>query len=876
VLQPILHSRFLFYWVIALVLPTTVSAQTLTGRITDEATGEPLPYASIYVQETGKGATTNLEGRYEVPLRAGNNTVVFQYLGYQTRVERISSGRGSMDVQLRTEALDLQEVEVLSGAEDLSYSVIRRAIAKADFHRNQLDRYSADVYLKGKGKVEKIPGILKKLAPKEDREEIDEVVGKNFTSETTSRIVYERPNTFREEVISKYVVGEENFSVSGYVFSSFYEPEVAEVVSPLSPRSFAYYKFEHEGVFVDQGELINKIRVIPRSRGEDVFEGFVYIVQDDWSLHSLDLRTYKMGFTVDVRINYNEVEDHIWLPTTTAIEGFGGLLGIKLRVSYIASASNYDITLNPELGGYVEVIDEKTNPDVAAATRKENKVAGYESTLAEGGELTRKELRKLMREYEKEEREEQEEPEVIGNYTFIDDSVKTITDSAAWEAVRPIPLTTEEIEGYKYQDSLARVAKLDSIAEARGDDSPRDSGSNKKKNKPLPRWLRWDVTPEGGFNPVEGYAIGAELQKSLRVKRIKDDTTTYKQKIGEFSLRARYGFSWDRMNWEVGYRNWTNKENRGRYFLRGGRYLRQFDDTPAIDPSINTFTALLFGDNYLRQYERAYGEVGYERRFSDALFLSGSLTYEDRRTVFNTTNRRWGGEEEFAYVPNNPFNEELGRVDEVRNAALVEVSGEFRPGLKYVIRNGRKSMVDNSAPTYGVRVKTGLPSIGESASDFTLLEGSFRHRFPAGRKGDVHLLVRGGGFVSKGYVDFPDYRHFATSEIILTRLDPIGSYRLLPYYRNSTAEEYLEFYGHYQFRKFLLTQIWQLHLMGLKEDLFVNYLHTPTSDHYTEVGYSLDNIFRIARLEFVTSFRDGAYEDFGVRISLTTTFFGEE
>jgi hypothetical protein len=861
-------------WLGVLLFPALLSAQTLSGRITDEATGEPLPYASIYIQETGKGATTNIEGRYEVQLRPGNNTVVYQFLGYQTRVEQVNSGRGSLDVQLRTEALDLNEVEVLSGAEDLSYSVIRRAIAKADYHRNQLDGFSADVYLKGKGIVEKIPGLLKKLAPKEDREEIDEVVGRNFTSETTSRIVYERPHTYREEVISKYVVGEEDFSVSGYVFSSFYEPEVAGVVSPLSPRSFAYYKFEHEGVFVDQGELINKIRVIPRSRGEDVFEGYVYIVQDDWSLHSLDLRTYKMGFTIDVRINYNEVEDHIWLPTTTAIEAFGGLLGIKLRISYIATTSNYDITLNPDLGGYVEVIDEKTNPDVAAATRKENKVAGYESTLQEGGELTRKELRKLMREYEREEREEREEPEVVGNYTFIDDSVRTITDSAAWEAIRPIPLTAEEIDGYKYQDSLARVAKLDSIAEARGEDTG-DGGTGKKK-KSRPRWLRWDVTPEGGFNPVEGYAAGATLKKSLRIEKVKDDTTTYKQKIGEFTLRGRYGFSWDRGNWEVGYRSWTNKDNVGRYFVRGGRYLRQFDATPAIDPTINTFTALLFGDNYVRLYERAYGTLGYERRFSDALRLSGTLTYEDRRSVANTTNERWGGPDEFAYAPNDPFNEEAGLITDVRNAALVEVNGEFRPGLKYVIRNGRRRMVDNSAPTLGFRLQSGLPSIGDSESDFTLLEGSFRHRFPAGRKGDVHLLLRGGGFVSKGFVDFPDYRHFATSEIILTRLDPIGSYRLLPYYRNSTAEEYLEAYVHYQFRKFLLTQIWQLHLMGLKEDLFVNYLHTPTADHYAEVGYSLDNIFRVARLEFVTSFRDGRYEDFGVRISLTTTFFGDD
>ncbi|THH37554.1 DUF5686 and carboxypeptidase regulatory-like domain-containing protein [Neolewinella litorea] len=856
---------------IFLLVGVMAQAQVLTGRVTDEATGEPLPYASIYVQQTGTGATTNAEGRYELRLRPGNNTIVFQYLGYQTRVEQVGSGRGSLDVQLRTEALDLQEVQVLSGGEDLSYSVIRRAIAKADYHRNQVDRFTADVYLKGIGKVDKIPGIIRKLAPKEDRAEIDEVVGRSFTSETASRITYERPNTYTEEVLSRYVVGEEDFEVSGYVFSSFYAPEVGGIVSPLSPKAFAYYKFEHDGVFADQGELINKIRVIPRSRGEGVFEGDVYIVQDDWSLHSLDLRTYHTGFTIDIKINYNEVEDHIWLPITTAIAAQGGLLGIKLSVSYIASTSNYELTLNPDLGGYVEVIDEKTQPEAAAVTRRENRVSGYENTLEEGGELTRKELRTLMRQYEKEEREEQEAPEVVSNYTFKDDSVKTIRDSAAWEAIRPIPLTAEEIAGYRYQDSVARVAKLDSMAASRGQPT---SGKDKKKKQSLPALLRWDVAPDVVFNPVEGYGLGVQLTRAIN-RTVTQDTSTYQVRRGNLMIRSRYGFAWKRLSWEAGYSNWNNEKAKGRYSLRGGRYLSQFDASPAIDPLINSFTALLYGNNYARLYERAYGQLDYRKRFSDAFRISGGIRYEDRRAVSNQTNHRWGGDEEFVYATNNPSNEERGEITDVSNAAIVRVGAAWRPGLKYTVRNGKRNLVANSAPTLELLVESGFPSVGDSKSDFTRLEGSYRHRFQAGPRGAVNLLLRAGAFVDKTYVDFPDFRHFATSEILLTRLDPIGSYRLLPYYRNSTAEEYAELYAHYQFRKLLLTRIWQLHLMGLKEDLFVNYLHTPTSGHYTELGYSLDNILRVLRLEFVTAFRDGRYDDFGVRLSITTTFFGE-
>ena len=269
------------------------------------------------------------------------------------------------------ETLDLEQIEIISGGEDKSYAVIRRAIAKADYHRNQLDAYSANVYIKGTGKVNKIPGLIRMLAPKEDRKEIDEVTKRPFTSESTSKVEYTRPNTYKEQVLSKLEVGDSDFDANQYFFTSFYDPFVAdEIVSPLNPKAFGYYKFEHEGVFVDQDELINKIKVIPRSRGEDVFEGYVYIVQGDWSLHSLDLTTYKLGFQIDMSRSFVEVEDHVWMPVTTTLDAEGQIFGIGFEYHYLSTVSDYDLTLNPDLGGNVEGIDEKSQPEIARKTKK--------------------------------------------------------------------------------------------------------------------------------------------------------------------------------------------------------------------------------------------------------------------------------------------------------------------------------------------------------------------------------------------------------------------------------------------------------------------------------------------------------------------------
>lgn len=838
-----------------------LSAQTLSGRITDAETGEPLPFASIYVPATKSGAASNVEGYFQVNL-GGGSQVVFSYLGYQTLVKNVRGGE--VDVQLVSEALDLETVEILSGGEDKSYAVIRRAIAKADYHRNQLDSYTANVYIKGTGKVNKIPGLIRMMASKEDQKEIDETIKRPFTSESTSKVEYTRPNSYKQQLLSKLEVGDSDFDANQYLFTSFYDPLVAgEVVSPLNPKAFGYYKFEHEGVFVDQDELVNKIKVIPRSRGEDVFEGYVYIVQGDWSLHSLELTTFKLGFQIDIKQNFAEVEDHVWMPVTTTLDAAGQIFGIGFEYHYLSTVSGYILSLNPDLGGYVEVIDEKSQPEIARKTKKATDVSDLEKRLAEGEEIKAKDLRKLMRAYEKEEQKTSDEPEVVSNYSYVEDSTVTvIRDTAAWATIRPVPLTKQEVLGYVISDSIAKEkALLDISIKATNGKSKAtvETGSDSTRQKKNPD-LRSTIFPEPFFNPVEGYALGARL-----------GWKNPKKKVG-FGITPRYGVAWKRLSVMGDLRLGLSGNNQEpRYQLSGGRFLRQFDDRPAIEPWISTFANLFNGKNYIRLYERVYGQLDYRRKYSDAFSASATLAYEDRRAVNNSSEQTWFGKDE-AYAANIPLNSELGAVSSVSPAATAGVSVSWRPGLQYRVENGKKRVIENSAPTLTAQLRGGFPGIGNSTADFTQLEAGYQRRFDVGRKGQVDFLVRGGAFLNNNAVDFPDFKHFATSEIILTSLDPIGSYRLLPYYQESTSQQYVEAYGHYQFRKFLLTQIWQLHLMGLKEDLFVNYLYTPESDNYTEVGYSIDNILRVLRVEFVTAFRDFKYDDFGVRISIASTF----
>ncbi|MCY7357773.1 MAG: carboxypeptidase-like regulatory domain-containing protein [Rudanella sp.] len=57
-------------------------AQTLLqGRVTDAATGKPLPFAAVYINTTTRGTTANEDGNYKLTgVTAGTVEVVASYL----------------------------------------------------------------------------------------------------------------------------------------------------------------------------------------------------------------------------------------------------------------------------------------------------------------------------------------------------------------------------------------------------------------------------------------------------------------------------------------------------------------------------------------------------------------------------------------------------------------------------------------------------------------------------------------------------------------------------------------------------------------------------------------------------------------------------
>ncbi len=887
-----------FFLCIALILSllntSHIFAQSggLRGYVRNDK-GEPLPLATIYVKNTQVGTASNNDAFYELKLAEGKYQIIFQYLSYQTLEKEIVIGKEfiNFDVKMELQTYLLREVEVKAGAEDPAYTIMRKAIAMSKVHKLQVDAYDARIYMKGTGRVLNIPYLLESKLKKEGI-----VEGKTYLTENITDLHFEQPNKYVKKVISLRSSDIESKSASpmDYIEASFYDPNIANIVSPLSPSAFAYYKFYLESVFRDQGLEVNKIKVTPRSRGDDVWEGYIYIVENKWCIHSLQLNTEKLGIKIGVQQTYSPVQDGVFMPINHQIKVSGKYLGFEAEFLYLASVSNYKLKVNPSFIPEVKLIDEKIEREKAAAINKKNSEdlkkgeQDLEKALMEGKELTRKNLKKMLKEAEKQQLENErkktkkgETPpsELVRNDSTKIDSLayKRGVDDKFWVENRPIPLTDFEIKSYGERDSLIKVdsiKKQTEVKDSTGTEVKTKKAkkfgiddlffgatykTGKKSNLTLSSWLT-DIN----YNTVEGFASDLKLTYSRSLLFSKEKKQSGNLKI---SGLTRYSVARETFTGKGEIDLMYNFKRKGKIQLDGGRYIQQMSTDYPIPMFLNTLTTLFFERNWMKIYERDYVRLRWNDEIKKGLIINAYFEYANRNPLQNLADWKAIDWKDRQFTSNNPENVEVTETAfPAHTAAVFETNISYKPFLQYGIKNGRKYLIDENSPILKFQYRKGMVGV-----DYDFLSLGIQHQAKVGIRGKVGYAIAGGTFLNKKTLYFPDFKHFNGNQIFVQFADPVSSFRLLDYYRFSTADKYLEGHAYVQFRKFLFTQFIYLRSFGWKENLFVNQLLTPKNS-YTEVGYALDGILRLFRVEAIAAFENGIYKDWGIRVGITTTF----
>ena len=559
------------------------------GAVTDE-NGQPLAFANVYVQGSTKGVTTNEEGRYQIELSSGKHEIVFQYIGYTKQIHTVELQGESVElnIQLQPQEIELGEVRV-SAKEDPAYAIIRKAIASRQAHYNQVEDYRCKAYTKGLQRIVSAPDKIFGQPVNFDGSLDSNNAGIIYLSESISALSFKKPDLVQETVISSKVSGDSkaftwNRAGDFYIFD-FYkntiriEPLSERVfISPVSDNAFLYYRYHLSGIFYDNGKLINKIEVTPRRKNDPAFTGSIYIVDDTWNIHSLDLfltKQNQVNFldTLWMKQVFTPVQDSLWMLLSQRFEFNFKILGIEAEGYYSIVYSDYTVN--------------------ASLSKKE-----------------------------------------FSNEVLTVDEEANKKDSVYWQQQRPVPLTLEEQADYARKDSIEELKQskeyLKKIDHKANKFNPWDLmlGYNYQNSR---KKLYVSFTPfiQGlQYNTVEGFnlRLKAELRKELS-----------KERELVFEPQARFGFSNKHFNSTLRIRYEYKPLRRAYIEAEGGRNVFQFNRNEPITELVNSFYSLFIGENYMKIFEEWYGKLNHRIEIANGLLFWANVSYARRQPLENTS-----------------------------------------------------------------------------------------------------------------------------------------------------------------------------------------------------------------------------------------------
>ncbi|MCW9705969.1 TonB-dependent receptor [Fodinibius salsisoli] len=98
-------------------LQVSVTQEQVAGTVTDSQSGETLPAVNVSVKGTTTGISTDSEGRFELTVPSLQDTLMFSFVGYQTKEEPIN-GRTKVNVALEPKVVEGDEVVVTAFGEE--------------------------------------------------------------------------------------------------------------------------------------------------------------------------------------------------------------------------------------------------------------------------------------------------------------------------------------------------------------------------------------------------------------------------------------------------------------------------------------------------------------------------------------------------------------------------------------------------------------------------------------------------------------------------------------------------------------------------------------------------------------------------------------
>lgn len=809
-------------------------AGTLRGKITDNK-GAALPFATVYVQGTTIGTSANTSGIYELRLEPGSYRIISQYMGFKQSVyDIVVNGAENIDHDfvLEDQGLEIKEF-VVKASEDPAMYIMRQVIKRRTFHLNQIQAFQTDMYLKGVLRMRDAPD--KMMGEKIDKGEL----GLDTSGKGILFLVEEQASFYTDGDKDRTVIHSvrQSGNPSGLGFSQF--PSVINFyansidiseqlnprgfISPVSDRAFSYYKFKLEGDFKEGDHTIFKIKVTPKRDYEPLFEGILYIVDEDWAIHSLNMLVTKknsLEFLDSFRIQqlYLPLSKDQWV--------------IKQQVYYPSiKLFGFDA-----IGHFVTVYDNQKINQPIPDTIFNNK--------------------KLVSIYDK---------------TAIN------KDSNYWNESRPVPLEADEQKDYKVKDSTRHYyespAYIDSIR--RMENKPRAmnlllSGyTYNTKSYKTNIITNSSLTGLINYNTVEGWNTAPKVWIQRNID------TFHRLNI---VAAARYGFQNMHFNaiGKIGYtiydKAWRTRSST--FEVEGGKYVFQFNPYNPIQPLYNSIASLFYRQNYLKLYERLDAAIGYKRNLGNGFSYGIRAAWQQRIPLENSSSFSYADANTGGFTENIP--EELKKYSwSQHNAFLTTVNLSWQPGFTYSQYPNYLMPHGSDYPTFSLTYTKGIPDIFNSQTDYDKWRVSVRDDVSLKLLGDLSYNVAAGGFLNANKVSIPDLMHLNGNQVKVAT-PYLESFQVAPYYLYSNKEKlYGEAHIEWHLKGFITNKIPLLRQLRWYLVAGNNSFYASKDLYHTEMFVGIDNLgydkLRFLRVDYVWGWNHLNQRLSGIRVGISTS-----
>ncbi|HKI90191.1 MAG TPA: DUF5686 family protein [Draconibacterium sp.] len=860
-----------------LLISFVVNGQVLAGRIVNEQF-QPVPYATIFVQETREGTISNPEGLFSMKLNRGTYHLTIRSLGY-LQIEKevhLNSDSLYLPVMMQRQEFQIKEIKVFPGKEDPAMFIIRKAITKAPYYRDKIKHYEADLYIKSNFTFTNIPRLYQNKV-EIDGKKMKDVLKEDMTYviESQNKITYDYPQQYKQQVISKRtsLVGFDEPPVMELMTSSFYDERPNQLISPLSSQALKHYNFTYEGFITAGNSDIFKIKVEPKRKSDELVEGYLYIVDKLWCIYSLDFNAQMEFFHYRIKQQFQNLGNENWLPVSHLIEGHFSMLGLRGNFYYGASlkynaVEDNEIPVPATLGNQTA-----DTSNIQKKSEKEKELRNEVAQITSREELTNRDVKKAARLNRKILKEQYKDSSLVApsndNYKVKELKDTLQTNREYWDTIRAIPLTPAEMQSYQFTDSIRTEA-------AASPDSTKGKNEAKKKSLFM-RIFKGDrdfckdsliqlgysgiiSADNADFNAVDGYKY--KQQFSFRANPDLGKYITIVPELGyAFNRKALFGSVKSKLV------NILLKNNQLQ--LAGGKESRDFKPASiGIKPALNSISSWFFAQNYMKLYETTFATLDFQQEILPDFYWKLIADYNQFKPLTNNVHYRLSDKKD--YSPNLPkgLAENNPALQQQKSFALT-TGFQFRKFQRKPWLTKSPFLFISDFYSFQSYFRQGVKNVFSSDSDFNQIDFQFHQQANISPVAGIDWSVNAGYFFKANQMHFSQFKHFRTAEIPVSFSAFTHTFQLLNDYEFSTNQSYFTFNGEFRTEYLLLRYLSILNKRTWSESLHLNYLSTPALKNYWEAGYSLNSLFFAGNVGVFAGFEGSKFNGVVVKFSIS-------